>query len=181
MKATHLFVGTVCSLFALIIALPSPVLAGRYVINQSPETLSEYFGEPINISESKNGAIYTYSSFELREFLPQFKNVNLSVLYVNSRAKSISFNLNGEANAEEEFDLATISRFYNYIFGYQPSIFKRLARQFSGNETIATYQYCLGDGVAASFTLGGYKQFLSGGVDLFYESKCEPPYVNLKD
>ena len=181
MKLLHLFVGSVCSLFVLIIAPPSPSLAGRYVLNQSPETLNEYFGKPINITVGKNWTTYTYSSSELREFLPQYKKVNFSILYVNSLAKVLSFDLYGDINAEEEFDLATIRRFYDYIFGYQPSIFTSLSTKFSGNETIYTYQYCLGDGVAASFTLGGYKQFLLGGVDLFYESKCEPPYVNLKN
>ena len=91
--------------------------------------------------------------------------------------QSINLTINSSAYPDSfEYGQSEASRFYEYIFGYRPPIWKLLASRFSGNETIYSYDFCLGDGVSTGFVIGGAAQVLMGDVDLRYNSRCEPPY-----
>jgi hypothetical protein len=172
------FTGLTVGFLLLNSFLSLPAWAGRYVLNQTPQRIELYFGR--YISKKTNGAqvIYTYAPKSFRRLFPQFPKSYFSITFVNNQAKYIRLNFNGDFfqyPGSYNYDQAEASKFYNYIFGYQPSIWKELSAKFGGNETVYFYEYCLGDGVATSFDRYGYKQFTDSAT-LSYNNRCEPPY-----
>lgn len=154
-----------------------PVLAGRYVLNQTPQTIERYFGRYITKQINGKRSIYTYNPKSFRRLFPQFPKSNFSITFINNQAKDISLNFNGDFEqypGDRNYDRAEAAKFYNYIFGYQPSIWQELSTKFGGNETVYFYEYCLGDGVATSFGRYGYKQFTDAAT-LSYDACCELP------
>jgi len=181
MKSRDIWQGfTVAILLVNSIIIP-PALAGRYVLNQTPQTIELYFG--VYYTKKTNGeqVTYTYAPKSFRRVFSQFPKSDFSITFVKNQAKYITVNFNGDFYqypGSYNYDKAEATKFYNYIFGYQPPIWKELLAKFSGNETIYFYKYCLGDGVATSFDRYGYKQFTDSAT-LSYNNRCEPPY-NLK-
>ncbi|WP_256973351.1 hypothetical protein [Nostoc sp. T09] len=181
MKFCHLYqtlTGLTVAFLLLNSLLTPPAWAGRYVLNQTPQTIERYFGR--YSTKKTNGAqvTYTYAPKSFRRLFPQFPKSNFSIAFVNNQAKYITLNFNGdffEYPGSYNYDKAVASKFYNYIFGYQPPIWKELSNKFGGNETMYSYEYCLGDGVATSFDRYGYKQFTDSAT-LSYNNRCEPPY-----
>ena len=156
-------------------------LAGRPVLNQTPQTIQSYFGRYQTRLTTTQGVTYTYAPAQFRRLFPQFPKSNFSITFVNNQAKYITlyftedfFAFKGSYNYEQ----AVASKFYKYIFGYRPPIWKELSARFTGNETVYDYVYCLGDGVATSFGRYGYKQF-TDFANFYYETRCEPPYGRL--
>jgi hypothetical protein len=136
-----------------------PAWAGRYVLNQTPQAIQRYFGRYQTRQTTKDGVIYTYAPATLRWLFPQFPKSNFSITFVNARSKYITINFNGSFNDFPDtynYEQAEASKFFNYIFGYQPPIWKELSDRFTGNETVHDYEYCLGDGVATTFERYGY-------------------------
>lgn len=163
--------------FLINIIHTPPAIAGRAILNQTPQTIQKYFGKPLSKSVKNNGINHTYSNSKIRRLFPDFADSKFSIIFVNNKAKYIILNMSSNKNADDfTYDSEQASKFYEYIFGYKPPIWKQLSAKFTGNETIYDYVYCLGDGVATSFTLGGYKQFLLGDAILYYDNHCEPPY-----
>lgn len=155
-----------------------PAMAGRYVLNQTPQIIERYFGRPISKRTNGNGVIYIYNPKSFRRIFPQFPKSNFSITFVNNQAKDITLNFNGDFYqylGDNNYGQAEAIKFYNYIFQYQPPIWQELSAKFGGNETVYFYEYCLGDGVATSFERYGYKQFTDYAT-LSYDARCEPPY-----
>lgn len=174
----QVFIGlTVEFLFASGL-FPVPVMAGRYVLNQTPQTMERYFGRHITKRTNGNDVIYIYNPKSFRRIFPQFPKSNFSITFVKKQAKYITLNFNAdfsEYSGDQNYSQAEAAKFYNYIFGYQPPIWQELSAKFGGNETVYFYEYCLGDGVATSFDRYGYKQFTDSAT-LSYDTRCEPPY-----
>lgn len=158
--------------------LTFPAWAGRYVLNQTPKTIERYFGRYTTKKTNAKQVTYTYAPKSFRRLFPQFPKSDFSITFVNNQAKYIKLNFNGDFfqyPGSYNYDKVEASKFYNYIFGYQPPIWKELSAKFGGNETVYFYDYCLGDGVATSFERYGYKQFTDSAT-LSYNNRCEPPY-----
>lgn len=155
-------------------------LAGRYVLNQTPQTIQRYFGRPLTqVTHQSNGnseVTYTYSTGPLRRLLPKFpKQGTFNIDFVNNRAQVIRL----EPNASEEeyfnYSQAEAAKLFRYIFGYQPSIWKPipLPNGGGGHEGFIDFKACLGDGVVNSFS--EYRLGLLTSA-LYYDTLCEPPY-----
>ena len=163
-------------IFLININTPSAI-AGRAIFNQTPQTLQKYFGKPLSKVIKNDSITYTYSNQQLHRLFPEFGDSQFSIMFIQNQAKYIILNMSTNKNADDfTYDGKQASKFYEYIFGYKPPIWQEIAHKFTGNETIYQYTYCLGDGVATNFILGGYKQFLLGEVILYYDNRCEPPY-----
>ncbi|BAY92883.1 MULTISPECIES: hypothetical protein [unclassified Tolypothrix] len=181
MKSRDVWLGLTGLTVGLILvnsAIAPPALAGRYVLNQTPQTIERYFGRYITKKTNGEQVTYTYAPKSFRQLFKQFPKSDFSITFVKSQAKYITLNFNGDFfqyPGSYNYDKAEATKFYNYIFGYQPPIWKELSAKFSGNETIYFYEYCLGDGVATNFERYGYKQFTDSAT-LSYNNRCEPPY-----
>ncbi|NEQ24930.1 MAG: hypothetical protein F6K28_38715 [Microcoleus sp. SIO2G3] len=182
MKILHRFLlGAIATGLILSVADRSQA-AGRFVLNQSPQTIERYFGRYwTRLTRTENGitrVTYTYSPAGLQRVFPNTQIDRFAIAFVDNRSQQISINITGDPDPDSfTYDRPEASRLYEYIFGYRPSIWQLLNSRFTGNETIYDYEYCLGDGVATAFTLGGAAQFVWGDVTLYYDSRCEPPYM----
>lgn len=166
--------------FILLIGVVAPTAeAGRYVLNQSPQTIKSYFGAPAKQILTAEGITYVYSPAGFRRLFPEYSKSVFNVNFVNNRVKNIILETDFSKKSPDFLNdiKVNFSKFYNYIFGYEPSVWKQLSSKFSGNETIYVYEYCLGDGVATQFSMGGANQNVLGGAQTFYyDTRCEPPY-----
>lgn len=169
------------TLATLLCLIPmSPALAGgRYVINQTPETLQRYFGRPIRIQtgQTADQKIYTYSATKLRRVLPRLnQRSEFGVTFNANRAATVWLNVNPVVPADYfSFGKKEAIRFYNYVFAYEPPLWKRvpLPNGGGGHEGFSENKFCFGDGVATTFIS------FSGGdesIQLVYDPLCEPPY-----
>lgn len=142
--------------------LTPQAIAGRYVLNQTPETTQRYFGQPVN-------QVVYYSTKDLQQRFPDFpKQGTFKIVFANNKAQRIELEPN-QAGSEGNFEYDPV-KFFEYIFGYQPPINKVIAQ--SGGEGFKTYEICLGDGVATSHTIAPGGTFIT----LYYKKACEPPY-----
>ena len=78
------------SLLLGTIVLPMPALAGRYVLNQSPQTIQRYFGPPISTvpaSGSRGGeTTYRYNLAGVKRVLPKLpKGTTFQNGFINNR------------------------------------------------------------------------------------------------
>jgi hypothetical protein len=155
----------------------APAWAGRYVLNQSPQTIQRYFGRPIGVvpdSQSRSGEnTYRYNSSGIRRVLPQLpKRATFQIGFVNNRAQSIWLDANADENESFNYDREAARRFFNYIFGYNPPEWRKveLPNGGGGHEGFLEHKYCLGDGVAT-----GYISYRLGeeSISLYYDSVCE--------
>ncbi|MBD2385734.1 hypothetical protein [Cylindrospermum sp. FACHB-282] len=180
MKSPHLyqaFTGLSLGFLFINSTFAPPALAGRYVLNQTPQTIERYFGRYLKKQTSEGKVIYTYAPKSFRRLFPLFPKSNFSITFVNNQAKSINLNFNSDFDkysGNYNYDQQSAAKFYKYIFGYHPPIWQELTAKFSGNETIYFYEYCLGDGVATSFERYGYKQFTDSAT-FAYNTRCESP------
>lgn len=155
------------------LVIPS-ALAGRSVLNQNSDVIIQNFGEPLERIFAKDVDVYAYDTPELHRLFPQFPNSKFFITFIARKANSITVDFKGDFDSypEDNYDKDTAFKFFNYIFGYEPPVWKELSSKFTGNETIYDYVYCLGDGVATSFTRYGYKQVTDYAI-LYYDKRCE--------
>ena len=155
-----------------------PAMAGRYVLNQTPETIERHFGRYWTKLTTKDasGATrirYTYSPAGLRRAFPQYSEIEFSIVFVNNRATSIYMDLSESKNVDDfTYEPADAAKFFNYIFGYQPPTWVQLSHESTGIDTVYNIEACLGDGVATDFTRMGAAQFVLG-ANLHYDPRCE--------
>lgn len=164
--------------------VPAPPV-GRYVINQSPETIERYFGAYLTESILQRGnetaTERTYDNTSIRQAVPglpidaQFKTV-----FINRLSREVVL---GPASGEEfpddpawhAFDInqENIFNFFEYVFGYRPSNFRSVpSHDRGGHEGFGEYRFCLGDGIqllSIGFTAG------NGPLRLSYSADCESP------
>lgn len=172
------FTGLTVGFLLYNIISPPPVLAGRYVLNQTPQKIEGYFGGYITKKTQGEQVTYTYAPKSFRRLFPQFPKSNFSITFIRNQAKYIVLNFNGSFDqypGSYNYGKVEAAKFYNYISGYQPPIWQELSAKFGGNETVYLYEFCLGDGVATSFETYGYKQFTDSAT-LAYNTRCEPSY-----
>lgn len=176
MKRTQVTLLTITlSISYLILAgwFAPPALAGRYVLNQTPQTIQRYFGRPLKIETSATNPTqktYFYSTLPIRRLFPSFPvQGQFGMTYVNDRVKTIWLSPRTPENGNFSYNPKA---FFNYIFGYQPPIFKQL-QVSGGHEGFADYKACLGDGVITT-----YIEYRLGTdqISLTYDPVCEPPY-----
>lgn len=160
--------------FILNTCFATPALAGRYVLNQTPTIIQGYFGEPVERIFGKNVMVYKYDTPQLHQRFPQFPKIQFYITFQKEKVSSITVNFNGDFDSYPDYNYnqETAFKFYEYIFGYQPPVWKLISDKFSGNETIHDLEYCLGDGVATSFTQWGYKQVTDYAI-FYYDERCE--------
>lgn len=168
-----------------------PVLAGRYVLDQSPDTIEQSFGRywtKLTQTDAKGAksVTYTYSPAPLWQFFRDRPFATLSMTYVNDKVRSVTLqpyqtaqekatnNIKLTGNAVT--DQAMEAKLFEAIFGYRPSIYKPLYLNYG---SFYSYINCLGDGVASSYSIlqGTY---LDGGITLTYNPSCEPPYDRIQ-
>jgi hypothetical protein len=160
-------------------------MAGRYVLNQTPETLEKYFGTPINVNTEireqsgenpagKAYSTYTYPIDDLRELIPSLpRGATFQIKFLEGYAKEIALNPNIDVEPFY-YNQAEATAFFKYVFGYEPPVWKEMPVPLVGHEGYSDHKYCLGDGVATSFIS------FTGGEDMIilsYDPTCEPPYT----
>ncbi|HEY9690685.1 MAG TPA: hypothetical protein V6D15_00600 [Oculatellaceae cyanobacterium] len=168
-----------CLLLLNSIFAPS-AQAGRPVLNQTPQTINRYFGGYKTRLTTNQGVTYTYAPAKFKRLFPKFPKSKFSITFVNNRARKITLDFSEDLNNSRRVDYrynyeqADATKFYNYIFGYQPSIWKELSNRFE-QDTVHNFEYCLGDGVGNSFIKMGANQ-VTFDASFYYDSRCEPPY-----
>lgn len=157
--------------------LPIPAVAGRYVLNQTPQTIQRYFGRPIATvpgGETRFAeTTYRYSAAGIRRVLPRLpKRATFQIGFNKQQAQSLWLDANADENKPFHYDRAEASKFFAYVFGYQPSYWQPIAlpNGGGGHEGFIEYEFCLGDGVATS-----YMSYRLGeeNIRLFYNPMCE--------
>ncbi len=164
MPNLHLFKVKVCCLALLLWlgVLPPQALAGRYVLNQTPETIQRYFGQPLN-------EVRYYSTTDLERRFPDFPTPStLKIVFANNKAQRIELEPT-HPGTQGNSDYNPV-KFFEYIFGYKPPIYKVIANR--GGEGFKAYDICLGDGVFTSYTIAPGSLYIT----LSYKKACEPPY-----
>ncbi len=154
---------------------PSAV-AGRYVLNQTPQTIQRYFGKPLKIeaSNGSNQQVYTYSINQLRRVLPNLpKGATFGMTFVNNRVSAIWLSANATPpNESFSFGQPEAFKLYRYIFGYNPPLWKEIELPLGGggHEGFLDHKFCLGDGVGTTFMT-----YMLGeeNIRLFYDPICE--------
>lgn len=158
-------------------AILMPAFAGRYVLNQSPQTVQRYFGRPIATvlgGETRLSELtYRYSPAGIKRVLPKLpKRATLQIGFINQRVQSVWLDANADENESFSYGRAEASKFFAYVFGYQPSYWQPipLPNGGGGHEGFVEYEACLGDGVATS-----YMSYRLGeeNIRLFYNPLCE--------
>ena len=152
------------------------VLAGRYVLNQTPQTIQKYFGKPLKVeaTNNPNQQIYTYSVIPLRQVLPSLpKGATFGMTFVNNRVSDIWLSANATPpNETFSFGQPQAFKLYRYLFGYNPPLWKKIDLPFGGggHEGFVDNKYCLGDGVGTTFM-----SYMLGeeNIRLFYDPICE--------
>ena len=154
--------------------------AGRPVLNQTPQTIKRYFGGYKTRLTTNQGVTYTYTPANFKRLFPKFPKSKFLITFVNNRARKITLDFSEDLNNfradnyRYNYGQAEATKFYNYIFGYQPPIWKELSNRFE-QDTVHNFEYCLGDGVGNSFLIGGAAQ-ITFDASFYYDSRCEPPY-----
>lgn len=122
-------------LLLLISVQVPPALAGRYVLNQTPEIINRYFGQPLNqVTYTLN-----YPTADLRRLFPDFpKNGEFKITFANNKVQHIELEPN-VAGGEATFSYDP-AKFFEYIFGYQPPIVKAINQ--STGEGFGNYEVC---------------------------------------
>ncbi|XGV99416.1 MAG: hypothetical protein ACAF41_10825 [Leptolyngbya sp. BL-A-14] len=157
--------------------LPMPAFAGRYVLNQSPQTVQRYFGRPIATVPGEATRLsemtYRYNPAGLRRVLPKLpKGATFQIGFAKQRVQSLWLDVNARENESFSYGRTEASQFFTYIFGYQPPRWQPLPlpNGGGGHEGFIEYEACLGDGVATS-----YISYRLGeeNIRLFYSPLCE--------
>ena len=166
LKLTALCLGV---LLLLSLQVP-PAWAGRYIINQTPETINRYFGQPLNqITYSLN-----YPTTDLRRLFPNLsKDATFKITFVNNKVNYIELEHNTNNNTGSAYFNYEPAKFFEYIFGYKPSMIKETQHPNYDQQGAYYHELCLGDGAATS-----YVTTVNGDlfVKLYYNKVCEPPY-----
>jgi hypothetical protein len=156
----------------LVNLIGSPALAGRLVLNQTPQTIERYFGRywtRLTTSDANGNTVitYTYSPRQVRRLFSGTENSTFSIIFVNNRSQTVRLD-----NMETlDFYSEEAAQFFEYIFGYQPPRQESLGlvNTMTG---YGEYEFCLGNGVETRFnsTGSGHTWFVS----LYYSQRCEP-------
>ncbi|HEY9620995.1 MAG TPA: hypothetical protein V6C78_11535 [Crinalium sp.] len=162
------FIGLIC------VSLAPPAIAGRYVLNQTPQTVERYFGRywtrlTTTDANGNSVATYTYSPQQARRLFSGTENGTLKIRFVNNRVQQITF----DNLTTMDFDLSDAARFFAYVFGYQPpqSQYRDLGLE-NTMEGYGEYVVCLGDGVVTRYNGSGAG--LTFFVTLSYDPRCDP-------
>lgn len=145
-----------------------PALAGRYVLNQTPETINRYFGQPLNqITYTLN-----YPTTDVRRLFPNLsKDATFKFTFVNNKVNYIELeHSHNTGSGDFNYDPA---KFFEYIFGYKPSIIKETNHPNYDQQGAYYHELCLGDGAATSYTTTVNGDLF---IKLYYNKACEPPY-----
>ncbi|MGE5656978.1 MAG: S-layer homology domain-containing protein [Actinomycetota bacterium] len=135
-------------------------IAPRPIFDRTPEIIESYFGFPISGS--------SYASTAIKRFCcgNYTGNINFSISFGNGKANVISFEPDWDANNPSDVN---IDKLFEYLFGYKHPIWKDISRPLQGHEGFWDAEYCLGDGVAVSWT-----ESIAGqtNIKLYYNSSC---------
>lgn len=177
--ATVLGILTCWSIFSF------PGQAGRYVLNQSFETVESYFGPYLVETSSQHGnetwTIRTYSNVGLRQKLPGLPaNAQFKFIFVNGKAQWIILAPgSGDSIPVEDtewqafqYDQEAAFNFFDYIFGYRPSSYTPVPGHYGGgHEGFYDERICLADGIQTTYTR---YIFGIGEIQISYTVECEP-------
>ncbi len=180
------------ALFLSVSMNPQPAFAGRYVLNQTPETIEQSFGKywtKLTRTDEKGQkwSTYTYSPAALRRTFPEYPFATLSMVYTNNKVQSVTMRPYRTAEEKQMDEIETTgsdpaiyqkveAKLFEAIFGYRPSINKPLYLNYG---VYYAYIDCLGDGVASTYAIH-HGQRLASGVTLSYNATCEPPYDRIQ-
>lgn len=153
--------------------------AARPVLNQSPQTLQRYFGQPwTRLTETQDNGrtlvTYTYNPTKLRRLFPEARDLRFSVVFVKNQAQQIRVDSGNAAivNYPQRAD-----QFFAYVFGYFPStnstVYKKVLPDDSGLSGSLQYTvYCLGNGIATGHEWHSVPD-VTLHAELYFESRCQ--------
>jgi hypothetical protein len=164
-------------------SLAPSVLAERYVLDQTPETIQRYFGKPLKVEVSNDSQrkFYTYSISKLRQVLPSLpEGATFGMTLSNNRVSDIWLFVNAiseETSASEEpesfsFGQPEAFKLYRYIFADNPPLWKEIELPFGGggHEGFIDHKFCFGDSVVITFIT-----YMLGqeNIRIFYDPICK--------
>ncbi len=160
-------------LFLSIVFTP-PAQAGRYVLNQTPQKIQNYFGRPIGGYKGNDPTTYTnyYSAKALRLLIPKLpKQSQIEISFIQNKAQVIALIVHAQ-DKSFNYGQAEAQKLFTYIFGYKPPMWNQIPLPFGGggHEGFIDNKFCLGDGVVntfISYRLG--EEF----IQLRYDPACE--------
>jgi hypothetical protein len=180
-------------LVALTVLPAHAAFAGRAVFNQTPETIDSAFGRywtklTQTDGEGKTYVTYSYSPNQLRRRFPNYPASQFTMVYRDNRVQSVQWlpyqtaanASNGvlpSLSAEDVVSSQMEAKFFEYLLGYRPSIYKPL---YEESGVVYSYLNCLGDGVASSYAVSAHANGLISGIILNYDRRCEPPYERIE-
>jgi hypothetical protein len=160
---------------------PLRLAIARPILNQSPETLRSYFGEPTErwTFESETGELLealTYDPTALRQAVPTLGDrTTFRIIYQNDRAQWIAVSPDGGPSSV--YGPESGRQLFEFIFGYGAPVWLELPRPAMGIGGYYEGRACLGDGIRTDWEQAA--ALIS--VRLFYDTDCEPPYGTFAD
>ncbi len=172
--------GTIAATTFLIARLTAPAnAAARPVLNQSPQTIARYFGQPwTRLTEAQDNGrplvTYTYNPAKLRRLFPEAADLRFSVVFVNNQVQQVRID---SGNASIANYPKRADQFFAYIFGYLPSvksnIYKKELPDDSGlNGSLQYTTYCLGNGIATGHEWHSVPD-VTLHAELYFEDRCK--------
>ncbi len=152
----------------------------RPILNQPPETLHQYFGQPIErttIGTSPTGQPQIreqYDSSALRQAVPSLsEQTTFSVIFAAGRSQTLIVDNGPIPSFEPDVGRAL----FRYFWNYEAPIWYELTGAPRGFEGLSRRRGCLGDGVRVDWEQAAVVISLA----MSYDRACEPPYPTFGD
>lgn len=152
----------------------------RPILNQPPETLHQYFGQPIErttIGTSPTGQPQIrerYDSSALRQAVPSLsEQTTFSVIFAAGRSQTLIVDNGPVPSFEPDVGRAL----FRYFWNYEAPIWYELSGAPRGFEGLSRRRGCLGDGVRVDWEQAAVTISLA----MSYDRACEPPYPTFGD
>ena len=162
------------------VLLGERVALARPVLDRPPEILHQYFGEPLERTESGTSPTgntqvkESYDPSALQQAVPSLSDrATFSVIYEAGRARAIVLENGPVASFKPDIGKAL----FRYFWDYEAPIWYELPRSSSGIEGLFPGSACLGDGIRVDWQQAAVVLSLS----VTYDRACEPPYPTFRD
>ncbi|MDY6939649.1 MAG: S-layer homology domain-containing protein [Cyanobacteriota bacterium] len=162
------------------IGLAPQALAGRAVLNRSPQVLARYFGAPMKVKPCKLPAanfdldrkctVRVYNPSDLGSVFPKLDRNTLEITFIDDRSALIQFARDG---ADLTYTPEKANQLFKYLFGYRAPVWHLYEEESDRDLPIWNYKVCLGDGIATAYSAYSTPSGSVPHLSIFYNRDCD--------